>query len=237
MITIDPRKTATGLCLELHTPCRKCDACRRARQSLWSFRAKAETQLAPRTWFGTITLNPEAHRRFLAQARVDASAAGLDLDLLPFGEQFKRLHAQISRQLTKYIKRVREESNAPIRYLLVAETHKSGIPHYHMLLHEVDADKTVKHACLEAQWPFGFTKWKLVTDYNQATYLCKYLSKSAVARVRASVGYGSVETTTISHHSFPQKKRANPDHHEGTGLTSQNPRDQRGEGSPAAEGD
>lgn len=155
---------------------------------MWSTRAKAETQAAKRTWFGTLTLRPEAHVIMRSRARVRLATQGIDFDSLPIGEQFILHHHQCSIEITKYLKRVRKESAAQFRYLLVAEHHQSGLPHYHVLIHEhVGA---VKHATLAKQWLLGFEKYRLVTDLREATYLCKYLSKATVARVRASVRYG-----------------------------------------------
>lgn len=157
---------------------------------IWEQRAKAEVQAAQRTWFGTLTLRPEAHATMGSRARVRLSRQGIDFDALPFGEQFLERHREINVEITKYLKRVRKQSPLGFRYLLVVEHHKSGLPHYHMLVHEL-VDGAVKYAVLADQWQLGFEKWKVVADMRQATYLCKYLSKATIARVRASVAYGS----------------------------------------------
>lgn len=156
---------------------------------LWSERARAEVQSSPRTWFGTLTLRPQAHATVVARARVRLSEQGVDFDMLPFGEQFVERHKIVSDEITKYLKRVRKASEAPFRYLCVAEHHKSGLPHYHLLVHET-IEGTVKHAVLSGQWALGFEKWRIVSELAEATYLCKYLSKASVARVRASERYG-----------------------------------------------
>lgn len=181
------------LLLEIHTRCRKCEKCRRVRQALWTMRARAECSMAPRTWFGTLTLRPDEQFGALMRARARLDQQGLDYDGLPLGEQFILRHNEISSELTRYLKRVRKNSGAPLKYLLVAEQHKSGNPHYHMLVHECDALVPIRHAVLTEAWTLGFSKWKLLTNVQEGTYLCKYLSKSAVARVRASQRYG--ETT------------------------------------------
>jgi hypothetical protein len=119
---------------------------------------------------------------------------GIDFERLPPAEQFSLRHTEISRELTKYLKRVRKESGAKFRFLLVAEAHKSGLPHYHLLLHEHDQFRPVRKSVLEAQWKaYGFSKWRLIEDERAARYVCKYLSKDAIARVRASIRYGSTE--------------------------------------------
>lgn len=176
--------------LELTVRCRKCDWCREQRRRLWARRAHFETRTAVRTWFMTFTLSPDEHARAHARACQKLSRQGLDFDALDHGEQFRLRHDQIGPLITKWIKRVRKQSGAKLRYLLVAEAHKSGLPHYHMLVHERDDRFPVRKGVLQAQWPHGFTTAKLVSDPRAATYVCKYLAKNAVARVRASARYG-----------------------------------------------
>lgn len=156
---------------------------------MWEHRARAEVQIAPRTWFGTLTLRPEAHATIGARCRARLARQGIDFDALPFGEQFEERHRMIGVEITKYLKRVRKASAPGFRYLLVCEHHKSGLPHYHLLIHEIE-DGCVKSATLASQWQLGFEQWRLLSDLRQATYLCKYLSKATVARVRASGRYG-----------------------------------------------
>lgn len=155
---------------------------------LWRTRAEHETRAALRTWFGTLTLNPAAHMTMVSRARVRLAQQGIDFDDLPIGEQFIERHREISREITKYLKRVRKISGQ-FRFLMVAEHHKSGLPHYHVLVHERDAHG-VKHRVLSSEWKLGFEKWRLLTDLREASYLCKYLAKATVARVRASGAYG-----------------------------------------------
>lgn len=146
-------------------------------------RAEIETILADRTWFSTWTLRPEDH-----YAALVAGVARVGGD-----DEFYARHVQISEGLlTPYLKRVRKESGAVIRYILVAERHKSGLPHYHGLIHEVGLP--VRKRTLVDQWRSGFSSHKLVKDENLrvAAYVAKYLSKSNEARVRASIGYGHI---------------------------------------------
>lgn len=184
------RDSAIPLTLAMTVRCRKCDRCLALRRMSWSLRAAAETQSSRRTWFGTLTLRPDAQVRAVSQARVHLAKQGLDFDALPYGEQFTERHKQITPLITKYLKRVRKESGAQLTYLCVAEHHKSGLPHYHMLVHEHD-EIGVKHSTLSKQWLEGFEKWRLVSSRSEATYLTKYLAKSSVARVRASRDYGN----------------------------------------------
>lgn len=104
--------------------------------------------------------------------------------------------AELLREVQLYIKRLRKK--ARFRYLVVVEAHESGLPHVHFLLHETH-DAPVRHAALKAQWPHGFIDAKLVepSDTRAAAYVSKYLSKSVLARVRASERYG--EGFPVSH--------------------------------------
>lgn len=170
--------------------CRKCDVCLRYRSFDWRTRALAEIGLSVRTWFGTLTLSPQEHYRFRCAA---SKRYGSEFDALSVDEQLPRLHAEISVSLTRALKRLRKRiadgSAAPFRYLLVCERHKSGLPHYHMLLHETDVDRPIRKSLLNEWWPHGFSQWRLAKP-EAAGYVAKYLSKSAAARVRASQRYG-----------------------------------------------
>lgn len=170
--------------------CRKCDQCLKERARMWSRRAIAEIAEADRTWFGTITLSPEWHERFAAYARQKArKRLGEDFEALPPGQQFGLRNEFIGREFALMFKRLRK-AGLKFRYLLVAEAHKSGLPHYHMLLHEHDGS-FVRKVVLDASWKFGFAKWRLVSaDGREARYVAKYLTKTAAARVRASLNYG-----------------------------------------------
>lgn len=189
------RESSFPLTLTITLRCRKCDRCLKLRQRLWSDRARRETATARRTWFGTLTLKPETQLMMLSRARKRLSMQGIDFETLSFREQFAERVKQISLEITKYLKRVRKESGASLRYLLVAEHHKSGLPHFHMLVHELD-EIGVRHSTLSKQWGLGFEKWRLVSEPSEALYLTKYLSKTAAARVRASRGYGRRDVLT-----------------------------------------
>lgn len=193
------RHTKTPLCVRLWVRCRRCDKCLARRAMRWQFAAKSETGEATRTWFGTLTLSPEEQFLALTRARAKLAVSGVDYDALPFGEQFGLLVGAINPIVTKYLKRVRKESGVPLRYLIVAERHKSGLPHFHMLVHERVAGACVKERTLSKQWRAGFSKWRLVHDVRQATYLCKYLSKTLAARVRASQGYGKTASAIATY--------------------------------------
>lgn len=177
--------------LEGHGRCRRCDNCLQARRLLWAFRAQAEIRQADRTWFGTLTLRPEEQQRLRDLARDRCLRSGVDYDAQSYAVQFTDRWRDLSPQVTKYLKRVRKVSAARLRYLCVVERHQSGDPHVHMLVHEC-AGTLVRKAILDEEWELGFTRWKLADHRpNLAWYLCKYLAKTSVARVRASKWYGS----------------------------------------------
>jgi len=178
------------LWLDMWVRCRKCRTCLAARSRLWSNRARREIEQSARTWFGTLTLRPEEHYLALAEVSRELGRRGTVIDRLSPQEQFKERHRVIGKSITKYLKRVRKESEAAIRYIIVAEAHKSGLPHYHALVHEPRMHSRVTERQLRKQWIHGFSKWELVEDGRAARYVCKYLSKAAEARVRASQRYG-----------------------------------------------
>lgn len=179
---------------ELQVPCRKCDNCLRRRAAHWRMRAVSEWQAAHRTWFGTLTLAPDKHVRVLSACRSYCAKSLLpearDFDALASEDQFAMRHRMINREITLFVKRIRKNSGASLRLLCVAEEHKSGLPHYHMLVHEPNPQESISKAQLEAAWKWGFSSWRLVKDPRAAGYVCKYLSKSSKARVRASLDYG-----------------------------------------------
>lgn len=186
----DTFKGTLPLVLVMEVPCRGCSACLRRRAGHWRLRCMAETSGAARTWFGTLTLSPEAHSSVTMQCELALSRAGTRFGKLSASEQFSERHSVISRDMTLWLKRVRKESGAMLRYCLVAEEHKSGLPHYHCLIHEAVRWLPVTERTLRRQWHLGFSKWNLVRDERAAGYVTKYLSKSSLARVRASRGYG-----------------------------------------------
>lgn len=178
--------------LELHLRCRKCDACLRARSHEWRARIRYETTVAPRTWFGTLTLSPGSQFEALARARVRAALNGLDFDALDFGDQFRGRIREIGSEVTRWLKRVRKVAPGRLRTCIVYEQHASGLPHVHVLLHCTPfvLKRHVAGPDDAPRWRLGFQKWKLLAPGQDGSYVAKYLSKSSVARIRASRGYG-----------------------------------------------
>lgn len=180
----------------LDVPCRTCGWCRKKRHNQWAAKAAAEFNGSNRTWFCTLTLTPEEH--FLALTRARERYA--EWDALTDAARFARLVGSIGNELTKFIKRIRKNSRAPIKYLLVAEAHKSGLPHFHALIHEKDALRPVRKTILKEAWRSGFAKFALADDARSAVYLCKYLAKDARTRIRASFRYGETHQQDASLH-------------------------------------
>lgn len=199
------------------TPCRACVSCLEHRRRLWTARARYELRHSPDTLFGTLTFTKAWQDRWMQACRDAAREDGVDFDGLSAETQFARRVAHAGRIATKFIDIIRLYSPAPViegkrvpnlRYMLVAEPHKGGQPHFHMLLHSIYADypqASVKMLVrstgrevdtwpfLETKWaPYGFSAWRRVTE-KSAGYISKYLSKDSSARVRASEEYGAFE--------------------------------------------
>jgi hypothetical protein len=192
--------------LELEAPCRKCDPCLVARASQWARRCASEIRASHRTWFVTFTLSPESHFEFLTKTRVRLHTQEVDLESLTEVEQFTEREHEISREFQLMWKRLRK-GGAQFRFILVCEStlsHQGGLPHYHAFIHEVG--DPIRHKTLKRVWPHGFAKYKLCDEGGRklAWYVCKYLTKDASARVRASVWYGVERQPTALSHNHPQ---------------------------------
>jgi len=164
--------------------CRKCANCAKANAKQWAIRAAAEMELAPRTWFVTLTFRAEIHWIFERKAEKQGRSI--------FDLEFK--------EVQKMFKRMRKAGHS-FRYLLATEAHKSGLPHFHLLLHENALSPFTsrilsgnQHEGLKPQfWDHGQVHCRLVPQdraWARAWYLCKYISKDPSARQRASIQYG-----------------------------------------------
>lgn len=180
--------------VEMDVRCRKCPACLRQRGILWGYRARQEWNDAQRTWLATLTLDPERYAHLLSEARVSLSRQGIDFDGLPVDEQFLLVDAQAYAHIKLWLKSLRKNSGAPMRFLAVTEAHMSGVPHWHVLIHETTS-KRIMYKRLKGSWKLGFDSYKLVADARAASYVTKYLSKEMRARVRASLRYGGGKPT------------------------------------------
>lgn len=171
--------------LDTYVRCRKCEACLKHRRATWAARARSRIGAHTRTWMVTLTCAPDAHYRMLLQAESAARRSGVNPSEWTPDELFSRRWEQLGKEVTKWLKRVRA-SGCRFVYLQVVEAHASGLPHVHLLVHEVN---TVSYRSLTSAWKLGFAHAKLVEGPKAALYVTKYLMKSALARVRASQDY------------------------------------------------
>lgn len=184
----------TGLTLGVR--CRLCRKCLLYRRRVWTNRSKTEwldaSVRGARTWLGTLTWSLDQHHLHLARVRQRMAGRHIDYDALSPRERFARICDHHGADVTRWLKRVRKRSGCSYRYLVVAEAHKSGWPHYHVLVHEYGPDSAITERELRLTWQeyHGWAKFNLVLTSEGATYAAKYLSKSALARVRASRRYG-----------------------------------------------
>lgn len=185
--------------VHLRVRCSKCTQCLRVRAGKWRERARREIFLSMRTWFVSLTMSPEEHSlaRYRAQRRL--AAKSVDFRSLSEIEQFAEHAAEFGAAVTLWIKRLREATKVPFRYVLIFERHEKpqdensvtvkGYPHAHLLIHETSTVSMLRKRQLQGQWPHGFSSVKLA-DPDTASYVTKYLTKQAPVRIRASVGYG-----------------------------------------------
>lgn len=178
--------------IDIHVACRRCANCLRRRSALWRIRAFSEWRNSARTWLCTFTLRPSALVHLLSRARVRLGKAGTDYDALGPHDGFLELEKEGFRHVQLWLKRLRKAGHK-VRYLAISERHKSGAPHWHILLHESDPLKPIRESELSGSWGLGFDSYRLVRNARGAGYVSKYLSKELCARVRASQGYGDFQ--------------------------------------------
>lgn len=171
----------TRIVRRMYVRCRTCEHCLTARRKMWTAKARAETEAAPRTWFATFTVAP--HNRLAAHIEARRNFGG---------EDTRELVKVMSKWFTLYMKRVRKEAAVKLRYMLAVELHADGFPHLHALIHEVD--KPVRKELLGRQWHAGFSNIKLA-DPSMAGYVTKYICKDMTSRVRSSIRYGDTAYT------------------------------------------
>lgn len=181
----DPEGDKPTFEVRMITKCRHCPVCLKHRGGEWANRVNQEMILSKmdgcRVWFVTFTFRPAIHLNALGSLQDDPRV-------------WKGLVKSSSRLVTLWIKRIRKV--APIRYCLVCEPHKSGLPHYHAVLHETEKDNEISERLMRREWSVnGFLHAKLVNledsgGRDVAWYVSKYLSKEMRSRVRASRFYG-----------------------------------------------
>jgi hypothetical protein len=178
-------------------------------------------KVAPRTWFGTLTFAPELQYRAKCAVSLRLADRASSWDELDDDTAFGLVAQELGKDITRFIKRLRK-AGAVFRYCLVTEAHKSGLPHFHMLVHETADADPVRHKILAEKWQAGFSSWKLAEGPAAAHYVTKYLTKSLRARIRASEGYGT-SSPDLDHKSLAVMKvlpQGNVDPYEGVSETS-----------------
>lgn len=186
--------------LDMEVPCRKCPACLRARAAHWRFRAMEEIAASPRTWFTTLTLNNQNLWELKLRACQHSAKNDIVFEQLERRDQARVMLKMLSPELTAFWKRVRKNSQCPIKFLWVAEDKSereratSGNLHIHALVHEKSPDAHVRKKVLHAAWKLGWSTHELVTDMLPARYLTKYISKDLSIGLRSSHRYGASES-------------------------------------------
>lgn len=228
------RPEVTMMTLETEVPCRQCPACLRFRMRTWGNNAVREWHASERTWFVTLTFEPQA--RYVIESRARHDLGVPSLGEVPRHDRFRALERVTGKMVTDYLKALRDGRRAAVRrrrekgqrrpfvvepvkfrYLLTVEPHKDGFPHYHLLLHEQVDGGSFTGRGIESLWKHGFTAAELVKDQKQAFYAAKYLGKQSVARVRSSLRYGETgegasQSSSGPGHDAPQAEssRASP---------------------------
>lgn len=180
--------------IDLWGRCRVCEACTAQERALWTARATAEVRYCRgRSWFVTLTVRPLDRDWLEAQAIKSANERSVNWHELPPEQRRQRLFRAFYREVSLYLKRVREELRVKgrrrVRFLAVCEAHKDGFPHAHLLIHE-ESFADANERTLRKKWLLGHAKAVLVADARQAaTYVTKYVTKSALV-IRASQKYG-----------------------------------------------
>lgn len=177
-------------------PCRKCAKCLFIRGDQWSRRAVKEIGWSTRTWFVTLTLNPAWQTKIFYEQLLSKNSRGWrDADFSE-DDEFRQRAIGVGKLATKWLKQVRRplagEAHIDLRYLLVVEKHKTGLPHLHALVHQTGAS-AITYRRMEQHWlKYGFFNAKVVDDHHEkaASYVTKYATKSALSRIRASQHYG-----------------------------------------------
>lgn len=244
-------KQVRAIFVDVITRCRQCETCLNNKARFWTARAMDEFSRAQATWLLTLTLRPEMHyyldarmtQPLLRGKKLIREAVGPITGLAP-ATLFRLRAREAGYEVTDALKRIRKNLG-PFRYLLVAERHMEnpssevyGRPHFHVLLHEVNAPLLAPHewqehsglceancrnhgklvyhtksgmahdhAKIRQAWTHGFNSVRACRDMKSAVYVCKYVSKDPMARVRASIGYGKMHEGSMARLVCDTRKR------------------------------
>jgi hypothetical protein len=122
-------------------------------------------------------------------------------DKLTNEERVRRVEERILHEVHKFWKRLRK-AGLPFRYFLTSESHETGAPHLHWVLHETDASRRIRKRDLEEKWPHGFIAVRVVKveaggagHKKVAAYVTKALGFEKRPRVCASQSYRPANRT------------------------------------------
>lgn len=189
------RDEVSAMEVSMNVPCRKCEKCLQFRQMQWRERAIVEIGRAKRTWWITLTIDPQMLANISMEAR---GTSTIDFEAAAYSRvqrYFKRLRKKFRKKADRILDsegKVVGHNYAQFRYLAVFELgKKTGRPHYHLLLHETGTRPCLK-AHIESQWRSNVHA-RLVGSgeaLRRASYVTKYATKSFEISPRASVRYG-----------------------------------------------
>lgn len=159
-------------------------------------------------FMGSLTFPRVSHDASRSHAIVGLASEGVRFEELDQESQLEaRMRFYYRSRLDKFL--ARDRKTMSFRHLLVCELHEGGgphdgEPHFHILMFEIDPNRPLRHDELERCWRFdpsvGNCKFTLCKgkpgerfeDWvgRVAHYVCKYISMSAVARIRPSILFG-----------------------------------------------
>lgn len=197
-------------------PCLRAKARRWRERGQAAARALLAANPNVRVWWCTYSFSPENHYRALVDAEVLSRSRGVEFAELSLRQQRRLMehheHGFYGVAFDKYFKRLRKGAGkykgAGFVYLLVSELHRGGgvldgKVHYHALLFETDDSRPLLKAQLKGNWwgdehgteyRLGHCRFKLLAPEDVCRtvgYICKYITKDADARVRASKFLGN----------------------------------------------
>lgn len=166
---------------------------------MWTLRIVRETAAAPLSAFVTLTYRPADRYERAVRAEVTAVSSGVRWSEASHEER-SGWYAQIcGDDLRNMWRRLRRRWATTVRYVAVCELHQDGWPHWHILIHRAadggpwTISPNGRTGDVQKSWPHGYSQTLRVSphDVDAARYVAKYLHKARLARVRASLAYGT----------------------------------------------
>lgn len=161
--------------------CGKCGPCVRLKKWLKTNRIELEMKSAHGAWFCTLT-----------QVQFE----------LDDGRKFGVMTYE---NVKKFLKRLRKNTGAEIKFVMAEELHRSGVRHWHaILMHR----GTVSKRQLEAAWAgddlAGHCMVRRINGRGAARYVMKYIGKDEAYIVRSSIHLGKATTDKVVAHPLVQ---------------------------------